>query len=89
MNAAPASAPPPDLQQLLDMAKPFVERIVEALTAPRTPEGPKFVTVDEAAQLLGLAVATVKRLRKEGKLKAIRNGRHWAYLRESVLEWKP
>jgi excisionase family DNA binding protein len=75
--------------ELLQRIEPFLERIVKALTASAEPPAKKFVTVEVAAELMGLGISTVKRLRSQGKLKAIRNGQQWAYLRESVLEWKP
>jgi excisionase family DNA binding protein len=73
--------------ELMKQIEPFLERIVKALTA--APPAVLFVDVEEAAKLMGLKVSTVKRLRSQGALKSIRNGQQWAYLRESVLEWKP
>jgi excisionase family DNA binding protein len=73
--------------ELMKQIEPFLERIVKALTA--APPAVLFVDVEEAAKLMGLKVSTVKRLRSQGALRAIRNGQQWAYLRESVLEWKP
>lgn len=75
----------PDLARVIE---PFIERIVQALTAPKDP-GPRFVSVDQAAQLLGLSGYTVKKLCKEGKLAAIRDKRQWAVLRSAIAEWKP
>ena len=73
----------------LTLLQPLIERLVQALTTPKVEAGPKFVSVKEAAEALGLSLDTVKGLCRDKKLAAIRDKRQWKVLRSAIQEWKP
>lgn len=86
---------PPELAHLLMMAEPIVQRLfVQPIVAAiegkgRAPELAKFVSLEEAAELLGLTPRLVKKLCRERKLAAIRDRQRWKVLRSAIEEWKP
>ena len=49
---------------------------------------PNFITVSEAANLLGVSASRVKALIKQNKLKAEKPGRDWLIDKKSVLARK-
>ena len=45
------------------------------------------ITPEEAASMLGCGMNTIYRILKEGKLKAMRIGRHWKIPKRAVQEF--
>jgi excisionase family DNA binding protein len=47
----------------------------------------RLLSVDEAADYLGVSAYTVRQWAREGKLPAIRLGRYWRFFESSLARW--
>lgn len=70
------------------------ETVITPVTPVEEPKGKLVVSIDEAAEMLGICKRTVERERDRGTLRCLRIGRHWkvrvaevhAYLRRLEAE---
>jgi excisionase family DNA binding protein len=55
------------------------------MDAPR--DDGEVLNAEQAAELLGIGLVTVRRLAKDGKLPARKVGKEWRFNRAALLEW--
>lgn len=62
----------------------MVENIGKALAESKEPEKPDYLNVTETADLLRVSNQTVYNLIKSNKIKAVKFGREWRFLRKNI-----
>lgn len=74
---------------ILAAVDPEVRQALVAITATATAADQPFLTADQVAARLGLPRKTIRQYAREGRLPAVKAGRHWLFewtaVREVVL----
>lgn len=58
------------------------------MTGPRPPEPMReILTIDEAAQLLGVSTKTFAKVLREGQIPGRKIGREWKFSKRALIDW--